>query len=70
MISKILLAETLNAVIGDSYPCILTTSPLARTLGLYVGRGELNLNLDGKELYNNAKECLELACFEVENYED
>ena len=57
-------------MIGKEYPSLLTSTPLCKTLEIYVGRRELNLNLDGKELYNNAKECLELACFEVENYED
>lgn len=39
------------------------------SLDIYVSRRELNLNLDGKELYDNAKKCLEQACYEVESYE-
>jgi hypothetical protein len=43
-----------------------TMTQIEQSLKVYLDRGEFNLNLDGEELYQNAKECLELAGYEVE----
>ena len=69
MIRRILLMETLNAMAGVTFSPALKTTPVARSLKVYIDRGELDLKLTGKDLYNNAKQCLELASYEVESYE-
>lgn len=76
---KVILAVLENAIgkipWGSQGILLLNTEEMKQaqqvynSLDIYVSRRELNLNLDGRELYENAKKCLEQAEYEVEGYE-
>lgn len=71
MVTRQLLTITLDIMIGKTRfvgraSGKTTMAQIAQSLTVYVDRQELNLNLDGEALYKNAKECLELAGYEVE----